>query len=61
MQGTVTTCKQLGYTDEQSKLIGDIDDLFEQAIKLDLCTPDEAIAIGMAVGEIFGKHTGKLK
>lgn len=60
MQGTVDACKQIGYTNEQSELIGKIDDLFEEAIKLDLVSPDEAIKIGMFVGQIAGKHTGKL-
>jgi hypothetical protein len=57
---TVNVCKDLGYTDEQSELVGQIDDLFERAVELDLCTGDEAIIIGQACGRIFGKHTGKL-
>ena len=60
MQGTVKVCKQMGYTDAQAELIGKIDDLFEEAIKLDLCTGDEATAIGAAVGRVFGRHTGKI-
>ncbi len=60
MKGTVDFCLKVGYTREQADLIGKIDDLFEEAIKLDLCTGDEAIAIGTYAGEVFGKHTGKL-
>ena len=60
MQGTVKACLEIGYSKEQSDLIGKIDDLFEEAVKLDLCTGDEAIAIGMAVGKAIGKHTCKL-
>ena len=60
MQGIVNFCKQIGYTNEQSELIGKIDDLFEEAIKLDLVSPNEAIEIGKFVGQIAGKHTGKL-
>ena len=60
MQGTVRVCKQIGYTDAQAELIGKIDDIFEEAVKLDLCSGDEAEAIGRAVGTVMGKHTGKL-
>ncbi len=60
-QGTVNACKELGYTEEQSKLIGQIDDLFEEAVKLDLVSPTEAIKVGMFFGEQAGKHTGKIK
>ncbi len=59
MQGTVNECKRLGYTDEQAELISKLDDLFEEAIKLDMCTGDEAEGIGRVVGAVFGKHTGK--
>ena len=59
MQGTVEFAKKVGYTEEQAKLIGDLDDLFEKAIALDLCTGDEAQAIGTAVGMVFKEHTGK--
>lgn len=59
MEGTVKALKQLGYTDEQAELLGKLDDLFEEAIKVDLCTGDEAENIGITVGRIFGKHTGK--
>ena len=61
MQGTVNLCLELGYTQEQTDLIGRMDDLFEEAVKLDLCTGDEAQIIGQKVGIIFGKHTGKIK
>ena len=60
MQGTVKMCLELGYTQEQAELIGRLDDLFEEAIKLDLCTGNEAEMIGQKVGLIFGKHTGKI-
>jgi hypothetical protein len=60
MQGTVELCVQVGYTQEQAELIGKVDDLFEEAVKLDLCSGDEAEAIGKAVGTVMGKHTGKL-
>ena len=60
MKGTVDMCIQVGYTKEQAELIGKIDDLFEEAIKLDLLTGTESIAIGRAAGAIMGKHTGKL-
>jgi len=60
MQGTIDFCKQIGYTDEQAELIGRMDDLFEEAIKLNLLTGDEAVESGRFVGEIMGKHTGKL-
>lgn len=61
MQGTVELCLELGYTPEQAELIGKIDDLFEEAIKLGLCTGDDARMIGQTIGIIFGKHTGKIK
>ncbi len=60
MQGTINMCLELGYTKDQANLIGKLDDLFEEAAKLDLCTGDEAEKIGIHVGNIFGKHTGKL-
>jgi hypothetical protein len=60
MQGTVKMCLEVGYTQEQAELIGKMDDLFEEAAKLDLCTGDEAESIGHSVGVIFGRHTGKL-
>ena len=60
MQGTVKACLEIGYSKDQSELIGKIDDIFEEAVKLDLCSGDEAEAIGRAVGTIMGKHTGKL-
>jgi len=60
MQGTVKACLELGYTKEQAELVGKLDDVFEEAIKLNLCTADEAIEIGQYVGTKFGKHTGKL-
>lgn len=60
MQGTVNMCLKLGYTKEQSELIGKLDDLFEEAIKLDLCTEDEATRIGENVGRTFGRHTNKI-
>jgi len=59
-QGTENVCLDLGYTPEQANLIGRIDDLFEEAIRLDLMTGDEAQALGVAVGQVMGKHTGKL-
>ena len=58
--GTVKMCLQVGYTPEQAELIGKIDDCFEEAQKLNLCTGDEAQAIGVYAGTIMGKHTGKL-
>lgn len=61
MEGTVKMCKEVGYTDEQAELIGKLEDLMEEAQKLDLCTGDEAEKIGRFTGIIFGKHTGKLK
>jgi hypothetical protein len=60
MQGTVRMCLELGYTPEQAELIGQIDDLFEEAVKLELCSGEEAEMIGQKVGLIFGRHTGKL-
>lgn len=60
MQGTINECLKLGYTTAQATLIGQIDDLFEEAIKLDLCTDKEAITIGLTCGRIFGQHTGKI-
>ncbi len=59
MRGTVNWCKKLGYTDPQAELIGKLDDLFEEAIKLDLCTGDGAQKIGVFTGKVFGSHTGK--
>jgi len=60
VQGTVKACLEIGYTKQQAELVGKIDDIFEEAVKLDLCSGDEAEAIGRAVGTIMGKHTGKL-
>lgn len=60
MQGTVDFAKSIGYTDEQAELIGKIDDLLEEAQKLDMCTGDEAEQIGAFSGLIFGQHTGIL-
>ena len=60
MQGTINACLELGYTKEQAELIGKIDDVFEEAVKLDLCSGDEAERIGAAVGTVMCKHTGKL-
>ena len=59
MQGTVKACLEIGYTKQQAELVGKIDDIFEEAVKLDLCSGDEAEAIGRVVGTIMGKHTGK--
>ena len=60
MQGTVNACKKLGYTDEQSELIGKIDDLFEEAIKSGLISPEDAVRFGQEFGRSAGKYTGKL-
>lgn len=60
MEGTVKANKAIGHSDAQAELLGKMDDLFEEGIKLDLCTGDEAQATGAYVGTIFGKHTGKL-
>jgi hypothetical protein len=61
MQGTVNMCKDLGYTNAQAEFIGKLDDMLEEAHKtLGLCTGDEAEQIGVYVGTIFGKHTGKI-
>ena len=61
MQGTVKMCLELGYTKEQAELIGKLDDLFEEAIKLGLCSDKEATQIGISTGTTFGKHTGHIK
>jgi len=60
MEGTIRDAKAFGYSDKQAELLGQMDDLFEEAQKLELCTGDEAIDIGKHVGLVFGKHTGKL-
>ncbi|KKM80390.1 hypothetical protein LCGC14_1340360 [marine sediment metagenome] len=60
MEGTVKDAKAFSYSNEQAELLGQMDDLFEEAQKLKLCTGDEAVDIGKYVGLIFGKHTGKL-
>lgn len=36
-----------------------MDDLFEEAIKLGLCSGQEAKTIGQLIGTIFGEHTRK--
>lgn len=61
MQGTVDLCLRLGYKPEQATLIGKIDDLFEEAIRLDLVSEDEALNLGAIFGRVAGKHTGILK
>lgn len=61
IKGTTKAMAEVGYTKEQSKLIGNIDYMFEEAVRLNLCTGDEAINIGHSTGMIFGKHTGKLR
>ncbi len=60
MEGTVKGAKAFGYSNAQAALLGQIDDLFEEAQRLELCTGDEATAIGRHVGLVFGRHTGKL-
>lgn len=59
VKGTVRAMKQIGYTDEQSQLMGDIDDLFEQAIKVGLVSDKDAIVVGQVVGTMALHHTGK--
>lgn len=60
MEGTVKMCRELGYTDQQAELVGKIDDLFEEAIKLDMISPLDALQLGRQFGLFAGKHTGKL-
>lgn len=60
IKGTTRSMIGLGYSGEQAKLIGNIDYMFEEAVRLGLCTGDEALNIGRTTGLIFGKHTGKL-
>lgn len=59
-KGTENGCLAVGYNPEQANLIGRIDDLFEEAIGLDLLTGGEAIEVGIFAGNVMGKHTGKL-
>ena len=59
--GTVKMCLDLGYTAEQSDLVGDIDELFEKAIKLKLISGDDAQRLGQICGQMCGEYTGKLK
>jgi len=59
-KGTEDVCMQIGYTEEQCKLIGKIDDMFEKAIELNLCSDEDAVRIGQIIGTVFGKYTGKL-
>lgn len=59
MKGTVSVCRQLGYTEEQAGLMGELDDLVERAIKVGLVGDDDAIVIGQVVGTMALKHTGK--
>ncbi|HDZ26382.1 hypothetical protein LCGC14_1149280 [marine sediment metagenome] len=59
MEGTVTECMRIGYTKEQSELIGRIDDLFEEAIKINLINEDDALQLGKVFGTMAGKFTGK--
>lgn len=59
MKGTVKECRRLGYTEEQAKLMGDLDDLFEQAVKCGLVCEDDAVVVGQVVGTMALKHTGK--
>ena len=61
MRGTVNVCKKLGYTDEQAELIGKLDDLYEEAIRLDLISANEAIRLGQEFGRSAGKHVGILQ
>ena len=60
MEGTVKACKELGYTDAQAELIGEMDSLFEKATGLGLVSKEEATGIGQAVGMVMGRRTGKL-
>lgn len=59
MQGTVDHCKRVGFTPEQSELIGKMDDLFEEAQTLGLVTGDQAQEIGVFVGKMMYTTTGK--
>lgn len=59
MQGTVKECLKLGYTNEQSDLMGKLDDDFEAAIKLGLITEKEAFDFGVSFAKIAMKNTGK--
>jgi hypothetical protein len=51
--------KELGYSPEQAELLGQMDDLFEEAIKLELLDPKDAIVLGQVAGTIMGRKTGK--
>ena len=60
MQGTVNACKEIGYTDPQAELMGRIDDLFEEAIKVGLLPEEDVLTLGKTCGKMAGKFTGKI-
>jgi hypothetical protein len=53
-QKEIDTYKAIGYTEEQANLLDKIDDCFEEAVKLDMLTGDEAEEIGRFCGKIMG-------
>jgi len=60
MQPAVKYAKDDGYTDDQAGIIGQLSDLVEKAVELDLCTSVEAVTIGIYMRQIFAAHTGKI-
>ncbi|MBA7580532.1 hypothetical protein ES708_22424 [subsurface metagenome] len=59
MEGTVKEGRALGYTDEQARLMGVLDDVFEEAIEAGLVSGADAIVVGQVVGTMSMRHTGK--
>jgi len=61
MNGATEQWVKLGYTQQQAEVIDKLDDLFEKAIEVKLCSGDQATAIGVTVGKIFGRFAGIIK
>lgn len=59
LSGTVTCAMKAGYSLEEGKIFGKMDNLFEEAIELGLLSAEEVVKIGQLIGILAGKRTGK--
>lgn len=59
MKATYELYLGYGYTKEQAEAIAKIDEVFEQAIELDVIEGQDAITMGRMFGLYARHHTGK--